>query len=387
MKEKLILKFKEVFGNDQNIKTYFTPGRVNLIGEHTDYNGGHVFPCSLSMGTYAVARKNNLNALRLYSINFEEVGLLTSKIEDEKETKSSQWIRYPKGVIWAFKEKGYEIKEGLDILYFGDIPHGAGLSSSASIEVLTGYILKDLFDFDVSMIDIALLSQKAENEYVGVNCGIMDQFVISMGKKEHAIFLDTQKLEYQYVPLDLAGYSIVIMNTNKQRGLTDSKYNERRAECEKGLKQLQKIVNIQELGNLKEEQFLQYQDEIKDPIIKKRVKHAVLENIRTIKAVEALRNNNLELLGQLINQSHDSLKEDYEVTGMELDTIVEEARKQQGVLGARMTGAGFGGCAIAIVKEENIEEFTQNVRKGYKEKIGYDSEFYIVKTGDGPKVM
>ena len=387
MKEQIKAKFEELFGNEGDIKVYFAPGRVNLIGEHTDYNGGHVFPCALTMGTYAVARKRDDNKLRFYSMNFEKLGILESTIDELKYKKEEDWINYPKSMIWVMKEEGFNIDTGFDILYNGTIPNGAGLSSSASIEVLTGFVLKDLFKIEVDMVKLALLGQKAENKYIGVNCGIMDQFIIANGKKDCAIFLDTATLEYEYAPVKLENEKIVIMNTNKKRGLGDSKYNERRAECEKALEELQEKLNIKSLGELTEEEFEANKDLIKDENRQKRAKHAVYENQRTIKAVKALQDNNLELLGKLMVASHDSLRDDYEVTGIELDTLVEESLKQDGVVGARMTGAGFGGCAVSIVKSDKVEDFIKNVRKAYKEKIGYDADFYVVEIGEGPTVL
>ncbi len=387
MKEKMIQKFEELFGKEGEIKTYFAPGRVNLIGEHTDYNGGHVFPCALTIGTYAVARKNNDNTLRFYSMNFENVGKKISSIDELKYDKDENWINYPKAVIWAMKEKGYNIDSGMDVLYYGNIPYGSGLSSSASIEVLTGFILKDLFDLDINMTEIALVGQLAENKYVGVNCGIMDQFAIANGSKDCAIFLDTSNLKYEYASIKLPDAKIVIMNTNKKRGLGDSKYNERRAECEKALEELQTKLNIQSLGELTEEEFEANKNIIQSEIRQKRAKHAVYENQRTLKAVKALENNDIELLGKLMIASHDSLKDDYEVTGTELDTIVAESLKQEGVIGARMTGAGFGGCAVSIVKNDKVDSFIENVGKAYKDKIGYDADFYVVEVGNGPQIL
>lgn len=387
MKEKIKSKFEELFGKEGEIKTYFAPGRVNLIGEHTDYNGGHVFPCALTMGTYAVARKRNDNKLRFYSINFEKLGVLESTIDELKYKKEENWINYPKSMIWAMKEEGFNIDTGFDIVYYGTIPNGAGLSSSASIEVLTGFVLKDLFNLDINMVKLALLGQKAENKYVGVNCGIMDQFVIANGKQNCAIFLDTASLEYEYAPVELKEEKIVIMNTNKKRGLGDSKYNERRAECEQALKELQTKLNIKSLGELTEEEFEQNKYLIKDENRKRRAKHAVYENQRTIKAVEALKANKIDELGKLMIASHNSLKDDYEVTGKELDTLVEESLKQDGVIGARMTGAGFGGCAVSIVKNDKVDDFIKNVGKAYKDKIGYEASFYAVEIGDGPRII
>jgi galactokinase len=387
MKEKVKTKFEELFGNEGEIKEYFAPGRVNLIGEHTDYNGGHVFPCALTMGTYAVARKRNDNKLRLYSMNFEKLGVLESTIDDLRYNPKEDWINYPKSMIWAMKDEGFNIDKGFDIVYYGTIPNSSGLSSSASIEVLTGFVLKDMFNLDVDMTKIALLGQKAENKYIGVNCGIMDQFIIANGKKNCAIFLDTANLEYEYAPVKLENAKIVIMNTNKKRGLGDSKYNERRAECEEALKELQQKLNIKSLGELTEEEFEANKDLIKSETRQKRAKHAVYENQRTIKAVKALKENKIDLLGKLMIASHNSLRDDYEVTGKELDTLVEESLNQEGVIGARMTGAGFGGCAVSIVKSDKVDDFIKNVGKEYKEKIGYEANFYAVEIGNGPTIL
>ena len=387
MKQELLKKFEEVFGDSKGAGVYFAPGRVNLIGEHTDYNGGHVFPCALTIGTYAVARLRDDDKLCLFSMNFEEDGVGESRLADLETKKDGDWRNYPKGIVWAFGKKGYKVDKGLDILYFGNIPNGSGLSSSASIEVLTGFILKELFGFDVTNQDLALIGQFSENQYNGVNCGIMDQFAIAMGKKDCAIFLDTADLSYEYAPIVLKGAKIVILNTNKKRGLGDSKYNERRSECEAALAALQTKLSIKSLGELTEEEFEANKELIGDPVKIKRAKHAVYENQRTIKAVKALKDNDLELFGKLMIASHDSLRDDYEVTGIELDTLVAEALKQQGVIGARMTGAGFGGCAVSIVKEEAVPAFIENVGKAYKEKIGYAADFYVVEIGDGPSVL
>lgn len=384
MQKKLVEKFKEIFGEGGDIRVYFAPGRVNLIGEHTDYNGGHVFPCALTIGTYGVARKRDDQTLRFYSVNFERLGVLESSVEQLKADKKADWTNYPKGVMWAFGQKGMKVEQGMDLLLFGNIPNGSGLSSSASVEVLTGYVLKDLFRFDVSNQDLALIGQFAENQFNGVNCGIMDQFAIAMGRAGHAIFLDTADLKYEYAPIKLDGAKIVISCTNKKRGLGDSKYNERRSECEQALAEIQEVVGIRTLGDLSEEQFEQYKAAVKDETRVKRARHAVYENQRTLKAVEALRNDNVKLFGELMNASHVSLRDDYEVTGIELDTMVEEAWKVEGVIGSRMTGAGFGGCTVSIVKDEAVEAFIEQVGKAYKEKIGYEGDFYVVEIGGGP---
>ena len=387
IQEQVLEKFKEVFGAEGEINVYFAPGRVNMIGEHTDYNGGHVFPAALTIGTYGVARKREDDKLRFYSMNFEKLGVLESSVFDLKPEKEADWTNYPKGVMWAFGEKGMKVETGMDLLLFGNIPNGSGLSSSASVEVLTGYILSDMFGFDVTNQDLALIGQYSENKFNGVNCGIMDQFAIAMGKESHAIFLDTATLEYEYAPIKLENAKIVISCSNKKRGLGDSKYNERRSECETALAELQKVVDVKSLGELTEEEFEAHKDAIKDEVRKKRAKHAVYENQRTIKAVEALKNNDVKLFGQLMNASHVSLRDDYEVTGIELDTLVEEAWKVDGVIGARMTGAGFGGCTVAIVEERAIDDFIEKVGKAYEEKIGYAADFYVVELGDGPRKL
>ena len=357
---------------------------MNLIGEHTDYNGGHVFPCALTIGTYGAVRKRNDNKLRFYSMNFEHLNVIESSLDDLTPRKNAGWTNYPKGVMWALREKGYEIPCGIDLMLFGNIPNGSGLSSSASVEVLTGYILNDLFDLGISNQDLALLGQFSENNFNGVNCGIMDQFAIAMGKKDHAIFLDTADLSFEYAPIKLEGAKIVISCSNKKRGLGDSKYNERRAECEEALEEIRQKVKVDSLGDLSEEQFEEVRDAIKDATRQKRAKHAVYENQRTIKAVQALKANDIELFGKLMNASHVSLRDDYEVTGIELDTLVEEAWKIEGVIGSRMTGAGFGGCTVSIVKDDAVDTFIEKVGTAYKAAIGYAADFYVVQIGDGP---
>lgn len=384
MVEQLKNKFAEVFGPEGESAVYFAPGRVNMIGEHTDYNGGHVFPCALTIGTYGVVRKRQDRKLRFYSMNFEQLGVMESSLDELVPSKDADWTNYPKGVLWAFKERGMEVTEGFDLLLFGNIPNGSGLSSSASVEVLTGYILKDQYGFDVTNQDLALIGQFSENRFNGVNCGIMDQFAIAMGKADHAIFLDTNTLDYTYVPLKLDGAKIVIACSNKKRGLGDSKYNERRSECETALAELQKVVDIKSLGELTEEQFESNKDAIGDEVRVRRARHAVYENQRTIQAVEALQKQDLKKFGELMNASHVSLRDDYEVTGIELDTLVEEAWKVDGVIGSRMTGAGFGGCTVSIVEDAAVDRFIESVGTAYRDKIGYAADFYVVQVGSGP---
>ena len=387
MRDTMLSYFNEVFGDTEGVKVYFAPGRVNLIGEHTDYNGGHVFPCALTIGTYAAVRKRNDRKLCFYSMNFKNLGLIETSLDNLVFDKKDDWANYPKGVLWTFEKHSYQVDKGMDIVYFGNIPNGSGLSSSASIEVLTGYILKDLFGLSIDLTKIALLCQYSENNFNGVNCGIMDQFAIAMGKKDHAIFLDTSNLKYEYAPIELGDAKLVIISSNKKRGLGDSKYNERRSQCEQALARLQKVADIKTLGDLTIEQFEQYKDDINDETLVKRARHAVYENQRTVQAVEALKAQKIDEFGKLMNDSHVSLRDDYEVTGIELDTLAESAWKQEGVIGARMTGAGFGGCTVNIVKNDYIDSFIENVGRDYEEGIGYKADFYVVEIGDGPKEL
>jgi len=385
MLNKLKGMFKRVYREEVE-KVFFAPGRVNLIGEHTDYNGGNVFPCALTFGTYALIKKRNDKKVRFYSENFKALGIIEMNIEEEIEyNEEHDWANYPKGVIWVFENNGMKIYSGFDILFYGNVPTGAGLSSSASIELAMGVTLRDLYNFDINMIDIIKCSKEAENQFIGVNCGIMDQFAIGMGKKDCAILLDTNTLKYQYSNIALNGASLVIANTNKRRELADSKYNERRTECETALKDLQTKLHIKCLCEINEEEFEKNRYLIKDDVCAKRSKHAIYENQRTLEAVKALKNKDIELFGKLMNASHVSLRDDYEVTGIELDTLVELAWERPGVIGSRMTGAGFGGCTISIVKDEFVEEFIKSVGKKYKEKIGYEAIFYVAQIGDGAR--
>lgn len=386
MKDIITKEFGKVYGDANGVKTYFAPGRVNLIGEHTDYNGGHVFPCALTIGTYAAVKERKDMKVRFYSMNFESNGIIEADLTNKLEPKKEQgWTNYPLGVIWAFAERGMKLTHGFDMLINGNIPNSSGLSSSASLEVLTGFVLKEMFGFNVTNQDLALIGQFSENNFNGVNCGIMDQFAIAMGKKDHAIFLDTNTLKYEYAPVKLEGAKVVVTCSNKKRGLGDSKYNERRSECEAALAKIQTVKNIKSLGELTEEEFEEVKSVIGDPVKERRARHAVYENRRTIKAVEALKANDIELFGKLMIDSDTSLREDYEVTGVELDTLVAEALKVKGVIGSRMTGAGFGGCTVSIVKDEAIDDFIEKVGANYLAKIGYAADFYVVSIGDGPK--
>lgn len=384
MEERLLKEFAEVFGPGGEIRTYFAPGRVNLIGEHTDYNGGHVFPCALTIGTYAAVRPNNTGALRLYSANFPQEGVRRIQLADLQYRPQDGWCNYPKGMAWIFAREGKEISAGLDVLYLGNIPNGSGLSSSASLEVLTGKIFLDQFGWQMDGVRLAQLAQQAENEYNKVNCGIMDQFAVAMGRGGQAIFLNTQDLSYQYVPVSLDGIKLVIACSNKKRALADSKYNERRRECELALEMLRGRKAVTSLGALTLEEFEELKDAITDPVLRRRARHAVSENQRTVDAVKALCAGQIREFGKLMNASHRSLRDDYEVTGIELDTLTEAAWKQPGVLGSRMTGAGFGGCTVSLVEEDAVEAYQQTVGDAYLEKIGYAADFYAVDIGGGP---
>lgn len=384
MVEKLIQKFQELYGKEGEIRTYFAPGRVNLIGEHTDYNGGHVFPCALTLGTYAAVRSRTDRTLRFFSLNFDSVGVVTTGLDDLTPREQAGWTNYPKGVMWAFEERGLKLTHGLDIAIYGDIPNGSGLSSSASLEVLTGLFLKDIFGFDrLTMQDLAKIGQYSENNFNGMNCGIMDQFASAMGKKDCAIFLDTATLAYEYAPIRLTDAKIVITNSKVKHSLVSSAYNDRRRECETALQQLQTVTDIESLGELNEEQFARYGNVIADPVCRKRAKHAVYENQRTIRAVAALKDGNVEEFGRLMNASHVSLRDDYAVSCSEIDVLVDLAWEIPGVIGSRITGGGFGGCTVSIVKQDAVDTFIRKVGEQYREKTGHQAEFYIVDIGDG----
>ena len=384
MKKKLFDMFAELFGNSEGARFYFSPGRVNLIGEHTDYNGGHVFPCALTFGTYGAARKREDNKIHFYSMNLDSFGIVEASLDDLTNKKEYNWANYPLGVVWAFKEKGHTITSGFDMVIWGNIPNGSGLSSSASLEVLTGVILTDLFEIkDLSMTDLALIGQYSENNFNGCNCGIMDQFAVAMGKKDHAIFLDTSDLSYEYAPCVLDGAKIVITNSKVKHSLVDSAYNDRRNECAAALKALQSELDIQALGDLTPEEFEAHKSLIKDEIQLQRAKHAVYENQRTIDAVTALKAGDIERFGKLMNQSHISLRDDYDVSCEEIDILVDLAWKIPGVLGSRITGGGFGGCTVSIVKDESVDTFIETIGKTYLEKVGHEAEFYTVDIGDG----
>lgn len=384
MEQKLLERFKELFGEAKDVAVYFAPGRVNLIGEHTDYNGGHVFPCALTIGTYMAVRKRSDRKLRFYSMNFERLGVIEDSLDNLTPKENGEWTNYPKGVIWAFEERGMKLSCGLDIALYGNIPNGSGLSSSASLEVVTGYMLKDQFGFDVTNQEIALIGQYSENNFNGCNCGIMDQFASAMGKENNAIFLDTADLSFEYAPIRLDGAKIVVTNSLVKHSLVTSAYNDRRSESAAALADLQQVAGINSLGDLTEEEFETYKSAIKDETNCRRAKHAVYENQRTIKAVAALKANDLETFGKLMNESHVSLRDDYETSCEECDILAEEAWKIPGVIGSRITGGGFGGCTVSIVKDEAVEEFKKKLTEVYEKKVKKTPEFYVVSIGNGP---
>lgn len=383
MKDRLYEGFRKYYGDSNGAELFFSPGRVNLIGEHTDYNGGHVFPCALTMGTYALVRKRDDNKMNFVSLNFNNAEVTTVELPELSYQKKNGWANYLIGVVWAFLGKGYKIDKGFDLAMLGNIPSGAGLSSSASIEVLMGTALKYLYDIDIDMVEIAKIGQTSENQFNGMNCGIMDQFAVAMGKKDNAIFLDTADLSYEYAPVKLKDAKVLITNSHVKHSLVDSAYNDRRNESTAALKALQTKLNISGLGDLTEEEFEENQYLITDEVQRKRAKHAVYENQRTIKAVNALKNNDIETFGKLMNASHISLRDDYEVSCPEVDKLVEIAWNIPGVIGSRITGGGFGGCTVSIVKNDAIENFRKEVISKYKEATGIDAEIYEAEIGDG----
>lgn len=362
---------------------FFSPGRINLIGEHTDYNGGFVFPCAISFGNYCMIRKNDDGKIRLKSMNmpFEaelDLSELNQKVDQE-------WVNYVIGVFAQFLKKGIRFNHGIDMLFYGDVPAGAGLSSSAAIEVVTAVALNDTYQTGFDAPSLALMSQKAEHEFAGVQCGIMDQFASAMAKKDHAVFLNCDSLAFEQVPLRLDGYKILISNTNSPHKLDSGLYNQRVSECGNALQILRQSVDISNLAQLGNTEFESLQHTITDPVIRRRAKHVVTETERTKKAVNYLREGNLRAFGELMKASHLSLKHDYEVTGHELDTMFEEALKIEGVLGSRMTGGGFGGCTVSIVASDAVDDFIGNVGSGYLRKTGLEPSFYVAETSDGGK--
>jgi galactokinase len=386
---KLTKIFAEKFGDSKNTSCYFAPGRVNLIGEHTDYNGGHVFPCALTIGTYCVARKRGDKKILFYSENFKEKGVVECSLDELKNHKEYDWANYPLGVVWALNtQKKITLPVGFEMCVWGNIPAGAGLSSSASIEVLTGVMLRDLYDLkNLDNVAIALNGQYSENNFNGCNCGIMDQFISAMGKKDNAVFLDTNTLKFEYAKIALPDAKIVIVNSNVPHSLVTSEYNNRRNDCNTALKELQSVCKIKTLGDLTEAEFEKHKSAIKDAERCKKAKHAVYENQRTIKAIEALKKNDIKEFGKLMNASHVSLRDDYKVSCKEVDFLVDFAWKFEGVIGARITGGGFGGCTVQIVKNEAVEKFKKEIVPAYKKATNLNCEVYVVDIGDGARKL
>ncbi len=378
-------KFNEVF---QKEKLYFfAPGRVNLIGEHTDYNGGHVFPCALSFGTHCVFCKRDDDKIRLHSLNLPEKGVIEADLNNIEYKKEQDWANYPLGMIKTIQNHGYKLDHGFELLFWGDIPNGAGLSSSASIELATAVAMNKAFNLHIPQVELVKMAQEDENKFVGMNCGIMDQFASGMGKEDHAILLDCNTLDYEYVPLNLRGVSIVIINSNKKHALVTSEYNTRRKECEHALKELQQKLPVKSLGELSIEQFEQNKHLITSEVERRRAKHAVYENQRTLQASAALKKGDLATFGKLMNESHVSLRDDYETSAPELDIIAETAWNVEGVLGARITGGGFGGCAVALVKDEAVKPLMDAINRIYPEKTGLKADFYIASAGGPARQM
>lgn len=383
-RKQLMQDFKEQFGHETD-RVFFSPGRINLIGEHTDYNGGKVFPCAITMGTYGVVKKRSDKEVHAFSGNFPEVGEITFNIQDLSFKKEDNWTNYVKGMMKYIQEKTGELPHGFDLYIYGTIPNGASLSSSASLELLTGVIVRELYDLDIPQLDLVKLGMRTENEFLGLNSGILDQFAVGMAKKGYAMLLDTNTLEFEQVPVELPEHKIIIMNSMTRRELVDSEYNTRREQCEAALEQLQEVVDVKSLGELSIEAFEEHKHVITDDVLMRRARHAVYENVRTARATEALQAGDLDKFGQYMNESHKSLDEDYEVTIKATDYLARAAWEEAGVAGARMTGGGFGGCCIAIVENEEVETFIDNVGRGFKEEIGHDAEFYIAETADGTK--
>ncbi|WP_392425503.1 galactokinase [Dolosigranulum pigrum] len=387
MQREVTTKFKELY-NEALAGVFFAPGRVNLIGEHIDYNGGHVFPCGITQGTYVAIGRRDDRTIHCYSMNFSDKGVMKTSLDQLVYAKEDGWINYVKGIVKYLQEaSGQQLDDGFNLVVYGNIPNGAGLSSSASIELAVGLAVDQIYGLAVDRLTLIKLGQRVENEFFGLNTGIMDQFAIGMAQADQAIFLDTNTLEYSMVPADFKDHVILIMNTNQRRELADSKYNKRRQQCEQALADLQTELDIQTLGDLSSEAFEQHKQLITDEVLRRRAKHAVYENERTLQAKEALTAGDLSAFGKLLDESHRSLRDDYEITGEALDTIVSEAWQQESVLGARMTGAGMGGCAIALVHKDQAEAVIQAIGPAYQEAIGLEAEFYIAEVGDGAKAL
>ena len=361
---------------------FFSPGRVNLIGEHTDYNGGFVFPCALSFGTYLLMAPNNELKINFRSLNMEAVySLELTQLTEPLPNKA--WANYPLGVIAQFIKRGVAIEQGYDILFWGNVPAGAGLSSSAAMEVVTAFAFNELLGTGYDRTELAKIGQKAEHEFAGVMCGIMDQFASAQGKQDHAIYLNCDTLAFDLVPVKLEGIKVVVSNTHSPHHLDSGAYNDRVRQCQLAVQQISSVRPIKNLAELSQADFEQVEHAITDEVAHRRARHVVGEVQRTKDAVEALQQGNIELFGKLMTQSHISLRDDYEVTGLQLDSLAEAAWKVEGVLGSRMTGGGFGGCTVSLVREDAIPTFIEQVGAEYTEKTGLKADFYIAEIGDG----
>lgn len=384
MKKDMIEVFEKIYGSKEGVKIFFAPGRVNLIGEHIDYNGGYVLPCALNIGTFMAIRLREDDLVCMYSMNFKEDNMIQYPLS-KGYVLAKNWTKYATGVLSELSKAGYPITKGFEMVVSGHIPNGAGLSSSASLEMVMARAINTLYDFNLRQIDLVKLAQKAENDFVGLNCGIMDQFIIGMGKENYALLLNTDTMTYDHIALDLRDYTFLITNTNHQRGLADSKYNERREECQKALEIIRKSKDVSTLCDLNIQEFDEVKNTIKDPILLRRARHVIYENNRTIRGAKYLASGSLTKFGEVMNQSHESLKDDYEVSCKALDVLVSLSRNIEGVLGSRMTGAGFGGCTVTLIKKECIPAFIESVGKSYEERVGLKADFYEVTIGDGAR--
>jgi len=388
-KNSLIEKFTDLYGDGSEPAVFFAPGVVNLIGDHTDYNGGHVFPCALTYGTVGLIRKRTDRQINFYSVNFEEDGIISRMPDDPVPTENHSWTDYPMGIFRTFADKGFEIPSGADILISGDIPIRSGLSSSSSIELLTALMIRDTYGLtsELTRIDLAQFAQYSEGRYNGIACGIMGQFTSAMGKKDNAIFLHTNTLHFRYAPFKLEGLSLVIANTNIRHSLSETAYSKRQEECALALHDLKKLLPLHYLCDILGEQYEEYRTCIHDTVARKRAKHVIYENQRTIQASSALAAGNLKRFGMLMKDSQISLRDDFEVSCPELDFLSSQAWEQPSCIGARMTGAGFGGCTVNIVRNDGMEDFIGTLGEAYEKQFGRKAEFYCAGVGDGVRAL
>ena len=386
MRARLKHLFASRFGNARDVRTYTAPGRVNLIGEHTDCHGGYVLPCPISFGIWGAARKREDFLVRLYSENYPSLEMVEFSLENPVFQKEHGWGNYPKGVLRAFEDHGYSPSSGFEILFWGDLPAGAGLSSSAALEVLTGLILKDLFEFSLESpeeLSLAKLGQEAENRFMGVQSGIMDQCAIALGSPGHALFLNAGTLEYRSLPVPLKEHGLFLLDSRKSRELTTSEYNTRREECSQALKKLQEWGNWGALGEVSPEEFAPLAFRLSNSLLRRRARHVILENRRTQEAARSLEAGDLRSFGKLMNRSHISLQFDYEVSCRELDCLAECCWQHEACLGARMTGAGFGGCVVALVENQGASAFEEAISREYYRHMELECGIYRISSIPG----